>query len=398
MTVLFYLIPTIPLVVGIILWLTNRHIAWWEVLVSAGIAFSTAGIIHGISVANITADEETWSGRVVEVVYQPPWEEYYEQAIYRTEYYTVTVSDGKGGTKTETRTRQVFSHWESRYRDHPERWWANTDVRGQEYIHKEEFLTWSKAWGGTKSRKGVRYTGEHNSRLHSGDPNDYYAVSTGDPLWPVTVNKRWQNRLKASPSVFDFQEISPEQAGQMGLYEWPQTTSWRQSNRVLGVNNMVDIKLWDDMNTRLNPRKQCNVILVGFGSKPMSTGLDQRAYWHGGKKNDIVITHGDNWVKSWGWSYENTVFSKLDTAVLLNKEQNNGKVTKDVIPEIEQVIEDHYQRKQWADFNYITVSIPTWGFVTQIIVTMVVQCGWFWFALRNDFDNVLLHRKQSRRC
>jgi hypothetical protein len=91
----------------------------------------------------MTADVETWSGQVTQAKYQPSWVEAYEQAIYKTVRYTERESytDEKGKTKWRTveKTKRVFSHWESRTRNHSANWYADDTLVGSYGVDKDRY-------------------------------------------------------------------------------------------------------------------------------------------------------------------------------------------------------------------------------------------------------------------
>lgn len=320
----------------------------------------------------MTADVETWSGQITEAQYQPQWVEYYEYAVYRTEWYSVSDSDGKG---SHMESRQVFDHWEPTTETHPRRWFKY-DTFGRTFsISEAEYVQILGKFGRRDTRPGVRSTYEHNSHMLSGDPNDYYAVNATGYIFPVTDVRHWSNRVKASPSAFSFPQVPLDAP----VYEYPKNKNPFASDRLLGTaKGAVSTLAWDQMNARLGPTKKVNVILVGYGDKDSSVAELQKSKWIGGKKNDIVVCYGGDadphkarWAKVFGWSDSDICKYEVQTVLLQNP------VDDSIIPKIEKEIWRGYVIKDWHQFDYLTVEPPRWSYWVYLLAVVVTQ-GLVW--------------------
>jgi hypothetical protein len=376
-----YLIACIPAIVGAVLWITNKKFNAIEWVVSAGAAFAVAGIIHASVVAGITADVETWSGQMSKAVHHPKWVEKYQKAVYKTESYTTTVGSGKN-RRTVTRTRSVFSHYETRYRTHHKHWVAHISYGTKsttQSISEGFYNQIKKNWGGEKCQKTVN---GYRPGFYSGDRNDYVLQRKTDYIYPAVTTYHFENRVKAAPSVFSFPKV-PEGTK---VHPYPKHPSWRQSCRLLGhAPGPVSILEWDRMNARLGPRKKVNVILIGFGRQDSSIAHMQEAKWIGGKKNDLVICYGDDkekttWAYVFGWTEKEIVKRNLET-ILLDNPVDNG-----IIPLVENEIMENYSIKEWEKFNYISVEPPTYAYLILLGVMLVTQSGIYAWALLNRFN------------
>jgi hypothetical protein len=227
--------------------------------------------------------------------------------------------------------------------------------------------------------KGRRETGEHNSRMIGGDPYDYFSDNKTGWVEPITKSVSFENRIKAAPSVFSFVKPPPNT-----VFEYPKNNNPFVSDRLLGSAALIDILAFDQMNSRLGPRKLVNVIMVGFGNKGSEYGQMQQAEWVGGKKNDIVITFGGlnkkpDWVFVFGWTEKDIVKRNIESIIL-----EHGAITK-TLPLIEEEIKKNYVLKDWSKFDYIQIEPPTWAYVTYFLLMIVTQCAiWFIFYF-NDW-------------
>ena len=361
-----------------------------EALILVGIGFLISGIFHMVGVYGMTHDVETWSGQVTQATYQPTWLEYYEYAVYRTEYYTVTVSHtdskGKSHTTTERRSRQVFDHWAPSTRNHGPEWSASDTLVGSYGVDQSRYEDVRVKFGGTVTpHRGCRTTGSHNSRMISGDPNDYSTVNTTNYIYPVTTVKSWENKVKASPSVFSYVKVPENMVPK--LFEYPKNDNKFTSDRLVGAGSWGIVE-WDQMNARLGDAKKVNVVAANFGTNAdsnLATWLE--SYWIGGKKNDLVICFGGGdtvskpkWCHTFGWSETEIVKRNIDTIVL-----ENGVIAK-ALPLIEKEIQTNYVIKNWTKFDYLSVEIPMSYFMWCFIIQLMAICIWIVVAINNDLS------------
>lgn len=388
MFVLFcYIIAFLPIVAATALWFFSKKIVWWESSVLSVIGIVTVVIMHYVAIRGATIDTETWSGQVTDAVYIPEWLEYYEYAVYRTEYYTETESytdsDGKSHTRTVTHSREVFDHWESSTRFHSKQWYVTDTVNGSFSIDEGRYEDIVHQFGGGKQPViGCRTTSDHNSRMLSGDKFDYHAVNKNGFIYPTTATRTWENKVKAAPSVFRYQKV-PEN---VDVFNYPTNPDKFISGRIVGKVGVETFK-WDQMNSLLGPQKLVNVIAVGLEDKPMADTDLIEAKWVGGKKNDIVIVFGGSknickptWCRVFGWSESELCKRNLETIVL-----KHG-MTDKTIPFIQEEIKKNYTIFEWSKFDYLTVEVPLSGYIWLIVAVLITTGGWIWFILLNDLD------------
>lgn len=366
---IFFVLSLLPILVWAIQWYFNRQVVWKEAAVGAAMALLTATTFQVIESAGvfIPSDTETWSGRVVYAQHQPAWVEYYEYAVYRTEYYTTTDSKGH----TTVHTRQVFDHWQPTSRLHPDSWWTETEL-GEFDTNQVRYADILKEFGGNAAPvRGVRTTGEHNSRLLSGPYDDNRTVNVTGYVYPVEDDRKFENRLlKAKDSLYSFEPVTPEQAKR--LFGWPNTENRYDSDRLLGTaKELWNRREWDQMNAVLGPEKNVNLIAVGFPKgSALELGMLQQHYWHGGKKNDLVITFGGDpkkpeWAYVFGWTEDELVKRLLENRL------RSGEAT---IDEISSIVRANYRLLAFEEkFSNIEISPPWWYYLIFGVVMVLSQ-------------------------
>jgi hypothetical protein len=401
--IFFYLIACLPLLVAAGFWFYHKKVVLIESLILAGIGFLISGIFHICAVTGMTHDVETWSGQIVSATQHSAWQEAYMKEIYKTEYYyttetrTRTVGSGKN-TRTETYTvsvrhsREVFSHLEPRTRWHEERFVAS-DTLGRTFsIDKGRYQDILSKHGDKRSFPGDRTNygyRERGNRMIGGDPNDYTTINAKNYVYPVTDVRSWENKVKASPSVFSYTKV-PENIIPK-LFDYPKNDDTFTSDRLVGAGSW-NITAWDQMNARLGAAKKVNVIAVNFGQNAdpnLATWLE--SHWIGGKKNDIVICFGSNsvestpvykptWCRTFGWTEKELVKENINTIIL-----ENG-IRSETIPLIEKEIFKNYTIKDWSKFDYLTVEIPSSFFFWCLIIQFVAIGVWVFFSINNELE------------
>jgi hypothetical protein len=358
---LFYFLALIPILFGAGLWCFDKKIIWWEWLIGSGVAMLTAVIFHALSIWGMTTDIETWSGYVTSSIHYPRWVEEYQEA------HTQTHTDSKGNTYTTT-------YYTTEHRTHPEHWTAYTQYDEHE-IDQSFFEQICQNFQDYSTENG------HKSGFDSGDPNIYVTRNKTGFIYPTTLLKHWDNRLKAAPSVFSFVKVPTN----VNVYPWPRNPDWRVSQRLLGTAKQFDQLEFDRMNSRLGPKKKVNVIMVGWDKDDTTIADWQEAKWHGGEKNDLVICFGGmtknkpaTWTHVFGWS--ESFLAKRDIETLMLKYP----VSPQLLYLIEQEVQKNYTIKDWHKFDYVTVEPPMWCYTVFFIVLLVTQGVLYFFLHTNE--------------
>jgi hypothetical protein len=364
---MYYLLACIPVAVGAAMWISHKNVVWWEWLASSAIGFITTALIHVVIVGAMTTDVEIWSGKVEYVVHYPKWIEEYQ------ERHTRTVGSGKDA-HTET-------YYTTEHRTHSPRWVSFENYGNSEEFEREitedRYNTISKFFGGVIVPKRG-----HRPGFDGGDRNDYYCHNTKGDVYPTSTTKYFENRIKCSPSVFSFAEVPVDAP----VFDWTGDDGGNVADRCLGsANSSVSDLRWNQMNTRLGSSKKVNVFLIGFGNKDSSVAQLQEAKWIGGKKNDLVLCYGGSnekpsWSYVFGWTEAMLVKRNLETILL------EGKVEDSIIPKVEAEIRENYQIKDWSKFDYIAVEAPWWGVIVVLVVMLLSQGAFMYWATQNEFD------------
>lgn len=372
----FYICTLIPITIGLILWWKDTEITLVEWLGGAAASFVVAVIMHLVAFSGMTSDVETWSGQITKVSHYPRWVETYE------EEHSETTTDSKGHSHTRTWTT-------TEYDTHSEHWGATRNFgnyEDEENIDESLFNEMSHKFGNRVVDDGTQSCSHFGGSRYRGDNGIYSAYDNTGYVYPVTITRTFENRIKAAPTVFSFSKVPTN----IAVYAWPENPDWLHSDRLLGTASvLVNHYKWDCMNTSLGSRKKVNVIMVGFGDVSPDMGQYQQAKWIGGKKNDLVICFGGagkntapKWVYVFGWTESGLVKQNITSLVLTHP------VDDTLIPLISDEIIKNYQAKDWHKFDYITIDPPGWSYWVYFILMALTQGGLYFYFHSNQFGKV----------
>lgn len=364
-----YLIALIPVLFGAGMWALNKKIALWEWAISAAAGFAAAGVFHLIAISWLTADTETWSGQVYQVVDYPRWEA----------RWTTTETYYTGTGKNRTAHTRIVRHHEV----HPQHWTAKDTLQQERDISRDAYLDFHKRLGGI-----VRKEKPSKEHFDCGDPYTYHTDNTSKELIPCTAIRAFENRVKASRNLFKFTEVPKG----VPVHPYPSNADPYHSNRLIGITG-TSLLEWDKLNSRLGPTKKVNLILIGFGKQEESIAQYQESAWLRGRKNDLVLCLGGDpskpdWSYVFGWTESELVKRNLATT-LLEKGVD--------IPAIEKEVRENYSLKDWSKFDYLSVEVPWYYYMWLMIIMAITQGGYWTWAHFNGLDKRSEKKKGNSR-
>lgn len=325
---------------------------WIRAAIVIVISIVITFIIITIDYSSQVTDKEVWSGSVVDWEHKEEWDEWHPPKT-TTETYTTTVN-GQSVTKTRTKTKPGY--WEHHYA-------------------KNKIKTSDDGWFTVKESP----TGK---KFDDSWPNDDKPLKEFWPKGlPTASTHTYVNKVNASYSIYKHEEID--------LKDYPDLPSYPDSvrddfyvDRFIGevpnkkeANNRLSYH-----NTRLNkfipdPEnegekrswKQVNIIFVNVGvDKPEDYGFALQDNWEGGNKNDFIVSFSMNndgtlnWVYPFSWSEVELL--KLEVRdYMMNLKTVNDFVP--IVDEVAKLVEEKFERKEFADFNYLQIDISTTAIV-----------------------------------
>lgn len=327
---------------------------WRFVILPVLIGLLLSVLLVGIDYLVKTTDIEVWSGRVIGWEHVEEWDEWHPPV-------TTCTTDSKGRQSCTTRPGYYEHHYAENY--------IKTTDNGKFKVNR--------APDGTKF-------------------NDKYPNTTDElkKYWPYGTpsasTHTYQNKVQASYSIYKHENINIK--NYPDLPDYPKDVhDYIHIDRILGdvPNKKAALKALAEANSELNkfipdPEKEgkmkswkeVNLIFVNVGlNKPIEYGYALQDKWEGGNKNDFVISfsldENNNilWVYPFSWS-EVEILKIEIRDWLLDQKQITDFVP--VVNKVSQMVADKFERKEFADFNYLQIEVSSWVNITIVIFHIII--------------------------
>jgi hypothetical protein len=380
--VIIWFAALIPLIgAGAIYWIWNQKVLLWEAGVMVAVPMILIACAKGCSEYSQTKATEYWGGYVTSAAFFEDWNEKvscrHPIPCRHPEYST----DSKG-----KRYQSGYKHSNDGYEHlydvdyHPEYWEVHTSVNETREIARSSFENLCVQFG---NRIFINLHRDY----HTKNGNKYLTTWGGEAekLEPVTVARSYENRVQASKSVFNFKEVNPQD---YNLFEHPKLNGFSQQCTMgPGATAPVE-KKFQYMNATLGAPRQVRLYVLVFQNQPIQAAMEQEAYWKRGNKNEFVTCVGVDKDLAIKWAH---VFSWTEIEELKIEARNQimGMKTLDLLAYadwLRPMIESKWVRKNFEDFNYLsvepTMSAVIWTFVMTIIVTIGIGA----WAVLNPFE------------
>lgn len=327
---------------------------YWRSTVTSVTVLLLTGFIISIDYNIRTADTEVWSGTVIDWDHQEEWDEWIPPSE------TCTVNDK--GIRTCTTNPGYWEHHNAYNK-------IKTSDGGWIHVYKSphDNRKFSDKWPNTREE----------------------LIEMWPPGTPSASVHLYRNKIQASYSLYRIEGI--DENNYPDLPDYPDiVTNYINIDRIVGYvpNKEQAIKRLNEVNSYLNkfiddpenPEKkrswkQVNLIFVNVGpNKGEDYGFALQNYWKNGNKNDFIVSFSMNEDGKLNWVY---VFSWSEVEILKlevrDKMMEIGTIT-DFVPIIDMVSElvaEKFERKQFADFNYLKVEPTTGAYIIIWILTII---------------------------
>ena len=368
MEIIIYIIPFITAMFLLIVF--NKKMVWWEyaALILPSLLFVL--LTRVIMVSANSNDTEYLGGYVNRITYYEPWDEMVHVR------HTRTNSDGE---------TEVYYTWEREY--HSERYtYVDNESNWEHHLSKKEYETIKKRMG----NKTVFRDMHRDYHRIDGDAYDIFWDGKVETLYDITTPHSYTNKIKASQShtIFKMGNISPEEAKQIGLYEYPEIHSMNQ-NPIIGRNvSDKDKQRIKYINATYGGKYQFRTYILIYENKDITISEIQKAYWQNGNKNEFVLCLGVQrdsvvWANAFSWCDEPKLEVKTRDYFIQNPKldiNQYGEWLQTQIP-------TQWDRKEFEDFAYIRVGLSQGQYIALIIMMIVLNIGISIFLVKNEFNN-----------
>ena len=340
--------------------------------------------MNTIMVAYRTSDTEYFGSYTKKVIYYQSWDE--KVSCRHPIYCTRTTTSGTGKNRRTSTERYVCGHHHAFDVDfHPEHWTKENNTGNEYSISKSEFDVLQKRFASKP------YFVELNRDYYSKDGDAYHTNWEGQPDKSdvMTSEHSYTNKIKASHSIFKFEDINEKTKKLWSLYDYP-NVSGNYQPLVLGqkVDEVTNRKL-QYLNGYYGASKQFRTFILFFKNQSPEVAYKQRSYWEGGNKNEFVICIGVdnfgkfNWVKCFSWMDKPELEVEVQEYFNSNKDLNLSKFA-DWMPK---QIEQHWHRKSFKEFDYLEIELTDTQMWWILIIILLYNIGVSYWIIVNEFHN-----------
>jgi hypothetical protein len=376
---IIWLAICIPILTSLFLFFVFRHkTVWWEFLIPFGVSILAIFISKVIIDAANTHDIEYWGSIVTESRYYEDWNEYIHQTCTRT------VGSGDN-QRTETYDCSYVQY-------HSEYWMIYTTSGESMNVNKDTYHYLVKKFGKKPTFKDMH-------RSHHTDDGDMYWVKwdrSKERAEPVVTEHSYTNKVQASDDVFNFPEVDTMEVRLYGLYDYPEHNNVFDYSGLLGSDDQEAHKELEYVNGLVGPEKQCRIWILLYDYRTRQAGLTQQALWKGGNKNELIVTIGVDdtlgvrWCYPFSWSESEIV--KVNIRTFIEGKKLDFMKT---IPYITQQVKTSFERKQFVEFDYLTIEPSTAAVIWVFVIVILINVGISFFVVKNEWEEDSLYRDRN---
>lgn len=361
-----FFVYIIPFITALTLFLFFRkRVVWWEylVLIISSILFTL--LVNVIMVECNSSDTEYLGGYVNKITYYEDWD---ELVRVRHESRDRVGTDKNGNPIYKTR---VWYTTERKY--HPKHWtYTANDDRFETPIDERLYNKIKNRLNNKSIFKDM------NRKYYRKDGDSYITYYDGSVqhIYELTRKHTYRNKIKAKQShtIFKLLDIDEKMADSLKLYKYPEIYDLTQ-NPIIGRRvSDEELQIFKYINATKGKSNQFRTFVLFFNYDELEKSELQKSYWQNGNKNEFVVSiglKGDSvvWTNCFSWCD----IPKLEI-MTKNYFINNPKLDlKAYGVWLNNQINDNWERKQFSDFDYITINVSDGQFIWLFILTILIN-------------------------
>jgi len=359
---------------------------------------------------------------------------------YRTEYYDCSHQEDVGPSWEATTTiGENITITDEQYDELIQRFGTGRKViNTHKNYHSNDDCVWSR---------GTKFEGKTVGNI-SYEYQTTWSGSDDTRKSYVSEHSYENRIKASDLTIFNIKMVNDVQADSMGLFKYPTKNNGLDYPTILGGNVSKDIQeKFRNLNGKYGASNQLRLWVLVFENKPMSIAQYQENYWVKGNKNELVICIGKKgneiqWSHAFSWALSAELTAEVKNKVFdlytykdsvkkvnpppvipVNKALKNkvlGKVGEklpDVLPIPKQALQivnndsiikvkskylalneqtwneyykfldgslHKFQRRQFKEFNYISVEPSTGWVIFVYILSLLVSIGMGFFVIKNS--------------
>lgn len=327
------------------------------------------GILMYIGFINYNMDDIEYLGSyVTHIIHYDEWDEWVHRTCSRR---VPSGRDSNGNTIYRT------EYYDCSYRDyHPEKWVMYDNMNKSYNISVNQFNEIKNIF----NSEMIFVDMKRNYYRIDGDAQRYNYNGEKERIYGLTNSSHYKNKTKTKYTLFKYDTLETKDI--KNLYEYPEIKSHTQ-NPILGIKNLTrkDYISLIYLNSMYGKPKQIRIYLLGYYNQPIEISEQQKIYWEGGNKNELVICLGLDSLNNIKW---NNTFSWCDAPELEIKIKSHLNENEKLnIPELCNFIENNlnsWKRKEFKDFDYIMVDLSLAQLIAILIIIIIATIIMFFIS------------------
>ncbi len=371
--------------VGVAIYLARYHqraMAWWEFLIGILPTLVLILILKYSSESMLVQDVEVWGNVLTKAHYYEDWN---EKVSCRHPIY---CTSGSGKNKTT----YVCGHHHSYDVDYHSAYWEADDDEGNTYhITEDQYNTFVKRWG------NKIYFTELDHDYHDND-GDKWSIN-----WPgtyethefIATEHTWVNKVAKTENALRLPQVDEKIIKQQNLFVYPQITPWMKIPAILADSTIFvpyeAKKKMNWLNGSLGHKKEVRAWILLFKNKSTDAAYYQECLWQRGKQNEFTVCisvddkNNIQWVRIFSWSDSELLKVESRQEITAMKKLDLVKISDLLYSKISQ----QFVRKDFKQFDYLTVETPLWAVIMTYVLTILVN----FFLARWCIENGLTEDK-----
>lgn len=346
-----YILPPLALTV---LYFLYEPVEWWWYAVLAAILDAALYGCHRFFLWWHNKSTEYHGSYASYVIYYEPWDELRSRQV--------PVRDEKGNV-VRYRTEYYIVY-------HPAEYYMAFNTGDSCAISGSLYNYYARLWG----TPSVFHDMHRNYHTQDGDAYSHDWNGYESDCVMRTEKKSYINPLKHSNSIFRYKSVSAQEARELDLHDYPKVKDWNQEAILGGEVSDEAQHRFRYLNATLGSVYEIRIFVLIFDASCHKADVAerQRAYWHGGAKNEFVICLGLRGNKTVEWCHTFSWMDKPDLGVAVEAYflQN----TSLNLMHFSNWFADNiglWKRKEFSDFNYLELKLSR----TQQFLMLAIACG-----------------------
>lgn len=358
----------------------HSKFVWWEYVLPTSVTLICITVAKLSIETARTSDIEYHNVKIVRVVY------YEAYTTWRHKICSRTHSSGSGKHR-----RTWTTHYDCSYCDENSAYWEAVDENGETYrISQEKYVQVVRKWNNETKLELNRDINYHYGCGQDGDAYVSYFDNKPEHAEVASYTSSFDNKVIVAKETFHLKEIDDSTAIKNGLHFYPKTYDYYKQQSFLGFKNSGPYEdKFQYLNATLNKQKNCHFWYLAFYNKPINISYLQEHFWSGGKDNEVVVCVGldenDNlqWVRSFSWTNNKRVNVEFREEIMELKTLDYNKLYNIT----NKTITSYYKKKNFHDYDYISVEPNKTEFIVCLIITLIVTFGVNYYCYHNEFEN-----------